>query len=163
MLSLPFLTNNFHDILQYCAHTCRNWEVLCVFYKCFLYQIHTNVVLDFSCSLLPLDPHVNGVYVVPVQSVLSFISQSNSRQCQLNKLYFTSLSFNIHSWVLLTITQTILSISAGTGDWKKPGSVRLPTTFPATYGHCQLHSVSCHQCLILKTFLEYNHPSNILS
>jgi len=44
-----------------------------------------------------------------------------------------------------------------------PGSERLLTIFPGNYGHCQLYSVSCHQCLILKIFLEYNHPSNILS
>jgi hypothetical protein len=115
-LPLPFLTNNFH-ILQYCAYTRRNWEVLCVFYKCFLYQIHTNVVWDFSRSLPPLDPHVNGLYVVPCR-ICTFIYFSVQQQCQLNKLYFTSLSFNICSWVLLMITQTILSINAGTGDWK---------------------------------------------
>jgi hypothetical protein len=88
-----------------------------LFTSVFLYQIHTNVVWDFSRSLLPLDPHVNGLYVVPCR-VCTFIYFSVQQQCQLNKFYVTSLSFNICSWVLLTITQTILSINAGTGDWK---------------------------------------------
>lgn len=79
------------------------------------------------------------------------------------KLCFTSSSFNICSWVLLTITPNYPFNQCWHRWMETPGSERIITTFPATYGHCQLYSVSCHQWLILKIFLEHNHPSNILS